>query len=142
MIELHKIKNQLGPPVMDSMVNSKNITSSIRNLQEFSQKERELFFNGLETISYCAPQLWRLLPEEIKQRNTINLFKSDIKQWIFKKCPCRLNELYMIHLAERRHMFDNNKYKLNVNIITIIFSFWCVSLVFYLTCISLQPQTF
>ena len=35
-------------------------------------------FYGLETISYCAPQLWTLLPEEFKQKNTISLFKSDV----------------------------------------------------------------
>ena len=29
-------------------------------------KERELFYD-LETISYRAPQLWTILPEEFKQ---------------------------------------------------------------------------
>ena len=42
MIELYKIKNELAPPIMDSMLNRRNITYNFRNLQE-SQKERELF---------------------------------------------------------------------------------------------------
>ena len=29
----------------------------------------------LETIGYCAPQLWTILSEKLKQRNTISFFK-------------------------------------------------------------------
>ena len=42
------------------------------------------FRNGLETISYHAPQLWTIFLEELKQRNTTSLFKSDMKQQICK----------------------------------------------------------
>ena len=33
--------------------------------------KKERFFYGLEPLSYCVPQLWTLLPREIKQRKTI-----------------------------------------------------------------------
>ena len=33
MIELYKIKNQLAPPIMDSLLNRRNITYNVRNLQ-------------------------------------------------------------------------------------------------------------
>ena len=71
MIELYKIKNELAPPIMDSMLNRRNITYNIRNLQEFQSERKITAFNGLETLSYHAPQ--------IKPRNTIYLFKSDVK---------------------------------------------------------------
>ena len=35
MTELYKIKNELTPPIMDSMLNRRNITYNFRNLQEF-----------------------------------------------------------------------------------------------------------
>ena len=79
MNELYKIKNELAPPIMDTMLNRRNITFNFRNLQSFGQKEKELFL--METLSYRIPQLWIFLLEEIKQRNAINLFKSDVKQW-------------------------------------------------------------
>ena len=69
--------------IMDLMLNTRNIT------YEFLSGRKETVFNGLETLSYRAPQLWTLSPEEIEQRNTINLFNShiwickDIKQWIY-----------------------------------------------------------
>ena len=120
LIELCKIKNELASPIMDSMLNRRNITYNFRNLQKFQSEKKRTVFNGLETLSYRAPQLWTLLPEEIKQRNTINLFTIDVKQWICKEWPCRLqdcivlaqcffllNKIYMIHLTER-YMFNNN----------------------------------
>ena len=51
-------------------------------------------FYGLETISYRAPQSWTILPEEFKQRNTISLFKGDVRQWICNECPCRLCKVF------------------------------------------------
>ena len=79
MNELYIIKNELAPPIMDTMLNRRNITFNFRNLQSFGQKEKELFL--METLSYRILQLWIFLLEEIKQRNPINLFKSDVKQW-------------------------------------------------------------
>ena len=79
MNELYIIKNELAPPIMDTMLNRRNITFNFRNSQSFGQKEKELFL--METLSYRIPQLWIFLLEEIKQRNPINLFKSDVKQW-------------------------------------------------------------
>ena len=32
MIELYKMKNELAPPIMDSMLNKRNITYNFRNL--------------------------------------------------------------------------------------------------------------
>ena len=76
MIELYKIKNELAPPIMDSILNRRNITCNFRNLQEFQSERKITAFNGLETLSFSAPQLWTLLPEEIKQRNTIISLKA------------------------------------------------------------------
>ena len=99
MAELYKIKNELAPPIMDSMLNRRNVTNNIRHLQEFQSERKKTVFYGLETLSYRGPQLWTLLPEKIKQRNTINLFKSDVKQWICKECPCRLYKVFVPNLG-------------------------------------------
>ena len=64
LIELYKMKNKLAPPIMDSMLNRRNITYNFRNLQEFPSERKKTVFYGLETLSYCEPQLWTLLPEK------------------------------------------------------------------------------
>ena len=80
MIEFFKIKHDLATPVMDSVLNRRTICYNFRNLQEFHSERKRTMFYGLETISYRAPQLWTIFPEEFKQRNTISLFKSDIRE--------------------------------------------------------------
>ena len=99
VIELFKIKCDLAPLIMDSMLNRRTICYNFRNLQEFQSERKRTVFYGLETISYRAPQLWTILPEEFKQRNTISLFKSDVRQWICNECPCRLCKIFVSNLG-------------------------------------------
>ena len=50
---------------------------------------------GTEIISYLAPQLWELIPSEIKSAKSLNIFKAKIKSWTTDKCPCRLCKTYV-----------------------------------------------
>ena len=45
---------------------------------------------GIETIAYLGSRLWQLLPQEIKQSNTLPIFKKRIKCWKGGECNCRL----------------------------------------------------
>ena len=45
---------------------------------------------GLETITYSAPQLWNLVPTEIKDTLSLSIFKEGTKSWYCDNCPCRL----------------------------------------------------
>ena len=55
------------------MLNRKTICHNFRNLQEFHLERRRTVFYDLETISYRAPQLWTIFPEEFKQTQSIFL---------------------------------------------------------------------
>ena len=116
MIELYKIKDELAPPIMDSMLNRRNITYNFRNLQEFQSQRKRTVFTGVETLSYRPPQLWTLLSEEINQEDTINLFKSGVKRWICKECPCRLCKVFVPNLRFFWHMVS----------ILVLFMIWIV----------------
>ena len=98
MIKLFKIKYNLTPPIMDSLLNRRT-NYDFRNLQEFQLERKRAVFYGLETICYRALQVCTILPEEFKQRNTISLFKSDVRQWICNECPCRLYKLFVPNLG-------------------------------------------
>ena len=47
IIELYKIKNELAPSIMNSMLNRRNITYNFRNLQEFKSERKRTGFNDL-----------------------------------------------------------------------------------------------
>ena len=80
---------------MYSMLNRITICYNFRHLQEFQAERKRTMFYDLETISYRTPHLWTLLSEEFKKRNTIRLFKSNVRQRIWNLCPCRLHKLFV-----------------------------------------------
>ena len=45
---------------------------------------------GLETITYRAPQLWNLVPTEIKDAPSHSIFQEKIKSWYCDDYPCKL----------------------------------------------------
>ena len=66
---------------------------------QVGKKKNCVLFYGLETISYRAPQLLTIFPEEFTQRNTISLFKSDVRQCICNECPYRLCKVFVPNLG-------------------------------------------
>ena len=50
---------------------------------------------GTESITFLAPKIWEILPNEIKDSGTLQIFKSKIKRWVPVDCPCRLCKTYI-----------------------------------------------
>ena len=63
MIELFRIKYDVAPTIMDSVLNRRIICY---NLQKFKAEGKRAGFYGLEIISHRTPQLWTFLPEDFK----------------------------------------------------------------------------
>ena len=99
LIEIFKMKNGLSPPVMESVLYERFNTYTLRNFQEFVTNRKRTVWYGLETLSYCYPQLRPLLPESFKEMNSLNQFKINIKYWICHDCPCRLCKVYIQNLG-------------------------------------------
>ena len=53
---------------------------------------------GTETISYIAPKIWSLVPERIKNCDSLKSFKQKIRKWK-PACPCRLCKVYLQHVG-------------------------------------------
>ena len=54
---------------------------------------------GSETISFLGPKIWEQVPDNIKNSESLNIFKKNINQWIPASCPCRLCKVYIENLA-------------------------------------------
>ena len=52
-------------------------------------------FNGTESISIFSPKIRDAVPSELKQLETVNAFKREIKKWKPENCPWRLCRPYM-----------------------------------------------
>ena len=96
MIEMFKIKNELASSNMDFMFESRN---EFYNFQEFSTERKRTVHYGLETLSYRSPQLWSLLPGNIKEVESLEIFKRKVKNWICDNCLCKLCKPYLQNIG-------------------------------------------
>ena len=54
---------------------------------------------GSETISFLGPKIWELIPDDIRNSESLNIFKKNINQWIPASCPCKLCKVYIENLG-------------------------------------------
>ena len=96
-ILMYKVKNNLCPaPIKEIFRENKNEINlrGNRNGDWVIPKVRTVN-NGLETIRYRGPLTWNLLPNELRSLETLESFKTKIKQWKPQGCTCRLCQTYI-----------------------------------------------
>ena len=80
VIEIYKTKNNVKPPIMDFILERKNSTYNLRDFQEFATKRKRTVKMATETLNYRSPQLWSILPENVRQINTLVQFKESVRK--------------------------------------------------------------
>ena len=82
----------LGPEIMKEVFEIVEGPHAFRN--ELKQKSRKIdcFRYGIETASFVGASVWNSLPSDL---NSLELFKSKIKNWIPENCPCKLCKTYL-----------------------------------------------
>ena len=99
VIEIYKTKNNLVPTFMNEVFCSITNQYDIRNKSTLKTSNPKSVYNGTETITYRAPQIWTYVPDSIKCLSTLDEFKREIKKWKPKGCTCRLCRTYVSQLG-------------------------------------------
>ena len=98
-IEMYKVKNNLSPtPLQELFVEHVN-SYDLRNKRSWEVSNARTVNNGTETIRYRGPKTWDLLPNDIKESDSLEIFKSRIKKWKPHGCECRLCKTYVFNLG-------------------------------------------
>ena len=63
------------------MFQVRKINYDLRHFQKIANTKKNSVKMCLETISYRAPQLWNLVPTDIKDALSLSTFKKKIKSW-------------------------------------------------------------
>ena len=95
MKEIYKFENDLSSPQIDNMSQVCKTSYNLRHFQKITNSKENSVKMGLETMSYRAPQLWNLVPTEIKDAPSLSIFKEKIKSWYCDNCPHRLCKTYI-----------------------------------------------
>ena len=99
MIEVYKYLNGLSPDIMSDIFKLRENTNNLRNFHIFkSQNPRTKKFD-LDSIAYRASQLWKNVPEEIRNSTSLPMFKKKIKKVPLISCSCNCCRKYIHHVG-------------------------------------------
>ena len=94
-IEIYKALNNISSSLMSENFQIKNIDYNLRNGSNLLSRNVKTVRYGKESISYLAPQIWNLVPKDIKNSKNLVSFRNKIKLWIPDNCPCALCKTYI-----------------------------------------------
>ena len=96
---MFKVKNNLCPSFMHSLFPVANNTHNLRSNRCFKTNNIRTTLYGTETLKYRGPKTWDLVPNNIKQSNSLNEFKIKIKMWKPEGCTCRMCKVFIANLG-------------------------------------------
>ena len=95
-IEMFKVKHKLCPEITgDIFMERTNNQYNLHNRTDFITSEVHSAFHGTECILHLGSKIWSIVPEEFKNKKSLNSFKESIKMWIPTNYPCRLCKVYL-----------------------------------------------
>ena len=105
-IEIFKTIKDLSPSFMKDIFTknksaySKNVSVNTRTKSMFYNSSNPKTVNyGLETLRSLRPKVWDMVPNQVKNCSSLSAFKSEIKKWIPRNCPCRICKTYVPQLG-------------------------------------------
>ena len=72
-IKIYKFQNGLSQPIMNDIFFSRQNIYNLRKFQELSTSTKNTVNFGTKTSSYRGPQLWNLIPDNIKSESNGNV---------------------------------------------------------------------
>ena len=94
-IEMFKVFKNLSPPIISDLFEIRENNYNLRNYSYFLIPTVKTVYHGSESIKNLGPRIWNLVLDNLKQLGDIDPFKTEIKNWIPAKCPCRLCKIYI-----------------------------------------------
>ena len=94
--EMFKVYTEQGPDILQDVfpINSQP-EYNVRNKTHFATRPIRTVHFGDNSLTYLGAKLWELIPSNMKDTESVEVFKNRIKGWIPDNCPCRLCKTYI-----------------------------------------------
>ena len=99
LIEIYKFCNDLSIKIFSDLFQIKNNRYCLRSNSTLQRPNIQSVYNGENSLSYYAPIMWDLVPMEIKNSNSLEIFIRKIRHWKPQYCPCRLCKVFIPNLG-------------------------------------------
>ena len=97
--EMYKIKNDISPTLIQELFPRYDNLYNLRNNRCWKTSNVRTVGFGTETLLFRGQKTLQLLPESIKNSNSLHEFKTKVKSWNPKGCTCRLCKTYINNLG-------------------------------------------
>ena len=99
MIDVYKYLNGLSPDIMSDIFKLRENAYNLRNFLIFESQNSRTKKLSLDSIVYRASQLWKNVPEEIRDSTSLPVFKEKIKKVLLTSCSCNCCRKYIHHVG-------------------------------------------
>ena len=72
--EIIKIKNNMAPEILNETLQNRTSSYNLRKNSSFYVRKVHSVYHGTESLSFLGPKIWELVPEDIKQQKSLNIF--------------------------------------------------------------------
>ena len=97
MFKVHK--NMLTELVQGRFFCVRQTRYNLTNPHHFAIPSINSVYHGSEGISDIGSRIWKLVPDKLKELNSISSFKNEIKRWQPEICPSRLCKTYILRVG-------------------------------------------
>ena len=95
-IEMFKVKHDSRPLFMKGLFSFKKNDQGTRSGDIFTRPNVDSVKKGDRSLRSFGPIVWNvMLPESLKNCESLDDFKNKIKAWTPKNCPCELCKIYV-----------------------------------------------
>ena len=79
-IEIYKVMQGIFPPLLSEVFVPRQCSYELRGNNFLERRRVKSVSYGTESISSLAPKIWEILPNEIIDSDTLQIFKAKIKK--------------------------------------------------------------
>ena len=81
----------MAPEIMNEVfLRNLALSYNLRRHPEFASRTIYAFHYGSKSLNFLGVKIWEMLPYDLKNSDSLDSFKSRIKNWRPEECPCRL----------------------------------------------------
>ena len=95
VVELFKVKENLSNTIMSGIFPTRVLNYNLRSQTDFFRNTVNTTKFGLNSLRYFASKVWSMIPIEIKNSSTVEMFKSKKCKWEPNDCDCKLCQNFL-----------------------------------------------
>ena len=99
LTEVYKCLNSLSPPIMNDVFQTIDCPYNLRNPRILASKHKSTIKYGINIIAFRGLQIWQIIPLEIRNLESLSLFKSNIKFIQSLPSRCKICRSFITNLG-------------------------------------------